>query len=298
MSNHSFVDATILLQWLDLRKNSCNMFKVKPFVWACMPSCWNHPSLLLISREAVKSKQLLDTAPLLCSNKKKNEPTTQRHENMYQTPSFWGCCPCSMKTWGLFPGQNRKFWLFMYLSKCTRVSSVKNMVSRLCMCIPPWVKFWNYWQKRSHFYNQAISILDQTRCDQGAGANNTTYSVPYDQLPCTHEASFLTDGWGSFFDFFWIFCMSSDRLTTAWCVIYVMFIQKLIHNYFNCGVMNSELFTKLFMKLISCHDVWFCLQVTRYYAHTHDMKHLTLTYSRTLLLDEPVLSKVLPCSGL
>ncbi len=53
-------------------------------------------------------------------------------------------------------------------------------------------------------------------------------------------------------------------LTTVWRVVYLMFVQKPIHNSFNCAVTNHMSFTEWFVKLIPCHSIPFCLQVIRY----------------------------------
>ncbi len=67
-------------------------------------------------------------------------------------------------------------------------------------------------------------------------------------------------------------------------------IQCSFKNSFNCGVTNHILFTKSFVKLISCHIIQFCLQINRYYAHAYfwwkwHCDHLTLTHCKTLLLE-------------
>ncbi len=154
----------------------------------------------------------------------------------------WGCNTCSMKTWGLFFDHKWKFWAFTYLSECTHTSSVKNMVPR--MCIPPWMKFWNQWQKQVIFCNRVVLIIDRRICGRGGGVNHAMYSVPMILVCKLWQVDHCV-----------AHCLSNVRSKTD--------PSLLILSY------ESHLFIKPFVILILSHSILFHLQVTCYSVHVY-----------------------------
>ncbi len=157
--------------------------------------------------------------------------------------------------------------------------------------------------KTGVFHNFAVFILDRMRCSNGGGANSTMYCVLMVDYHMHVKQDFwligrVQRGFVIWFLLFW--CECCDRWTSVWCIVYPMFVQKPIHNSFNDGVMNHILFTKSFIKLISCRSIQFCLQLTPYYAHTQFLwkqhgEHITLTHPETLLLEKLVFFKCWNC---
>ncbi len=124
VSDHSFVEATNLLRWLDFQKNFVIWSGMSPlYMLVCHPVGTMHPFHWFQAKQW-SPEQVVDTTPPLWSQKKKNGPMTHWWETTRQTSSFWGCSP-----W-LSVDHNRKFCYFTYSSKSTHPSSVKNVVPR------------------------------------------------------------------------------------------------------------------------------------------------------------------------